>query len=49
MRTLSKEYIQAQMALVDVKTRLKHVNFLSKDWQELDKEETRIINYIKGL
>ena len=40
----STKYRQLQMELARVQAELKHVNFLSKQWQELDKKETEILN-----
>lgn len=48
MNPYTKEYKQLQMALNSVRAELKHCNFLGKDWQRLDLEETKILNMMRS-
>ena len=43
MNKYSKEYKRLQMRLDSVRSELKNCNFLGKDWQRLDAEETEIL------
>ena len=43
MNPYSEEYKRLQMRLNHVRMALKNCNFLGKDWQKLDAEETAIL------
>ena len=47
MNPYTTEYKKLQMRLDSVRAELKNCNFLGKDWQRLDLEETEILNLMK--